>query len=58
MKTETENSQNENINIEEPAVEEKTAKRPGRPRRKTTDKPATVRKTAARRLMQTAFWQS
>ena len=48
MKTETENSQNENINIEEPAVEEKTAKRPGRPRRKTTDKPATVRKTAAR----------
>ena len=48
MKTETENSQNENINIEESAVEEKTAKRPGRPRRKTTDKPATVRKTAAR----------
>ena len=48
MKTETENSQNENINIEEPAAEEKTAKRPGRPRRKTTDKPATVRKTAAR----------
>ena len=48
MKTETENSQNENINIEEPAVEEKTAKRPGRPIRKTTDKPATVRKTAAR----------
>ena len=48
MKTETENSQNENINIEEPAVEEKTAKRPGRPRRKTTDKPAIVRKTAAR----------
>ena len=37
MKTETENSQNENINIEEPAAEEKTAKRPGRPRRKTTD---------------------
>lgn len=48
MKTETENSQNENINIEEPAVEEKTAKRPGRPIRKTTDKPATIRKTAAR----------
>ena len=37
---ETENSQNENIE-----VEEKVVKRPGRPRRKTTnDKPAAVKK--------------
>ena len=48
MKTEIENSQNENINIEEPAAEEKTVKKPGRPRRKTTDKLAAVRKTATR----------
>ena len=41
---ETENSQNENIE-----VEEKVVKRPGRPRRKTTnDKPAAVKRTQTR----------